>query len=177
MVRRRHLLLKQSDGVNSARLVYIGTATGADNGQCQTDPDGYCESYRLTYKTEKESAEVNVDSRRKPFIATPNACSGSDCLAAPSRPTVDGVVLDPAAQTTIRFTGSSSTCFIGTPEYRIRYNSTQPSDTAMPDWSTAAWLSGTTRDIVEAALQSFILNRKPVANLARTMGLYLLTVP
>lgn len=135
-------IVSNATGPSTQRLVYTGVPSGA---QCQTQVDGYCESFRLTYLSEADGTAVNVDSRQKPFVAPSSPCSGAGCIAAPSQPSIAGQDIN--SQANIRFTASGATCAEGTLEYKIRYNTATASESSMPNWDLASWQTSTTVQI------------------------------
>ena len=133
-------------------LVYAGTADGTANTQCQNDANGYCAKYQLRYQKEGTNEVVTIDSRRNPYVKNEALCSGSDCLGAPSKPTVVGTNLN---STTVRFTAGSATCAVGSVQYQIRYNSQSASESDMPLWSSGTWSASTTLDVSKADASNF----------------------
>jgi len=133
------------------QIVYAGTADGAADGQCQTDPAGYCAKYQLRYKEESTDEVVTIDSRRNPYVKDEAACSGSSCLGAPSKPTVVGANLN---STQVQFTANGATCVVGTAEYQIRYNNLSANAGSMPTWP-AAWLTSNTLTVAKSGNTSF----------------------
>ena len=143
-------LVPESAGASSQQVVYVGSP---NTPTCQSDANGYCTGYQLRYETEAEKQLVTLKSRRNPFVPNVETCSGSDCLAAPSRPSVTGAA---NGSSLVRFSVTTpSICSTGTVEYKIRYNTSSPSESAMPDWTTVSWSSGTTLDVSKGTATNF----------------------
>lgn len=122
---------------STSKLAYAGGTTDpANNSQCQTDPNGYCDAYQLVYVRESDNQSVTVQSRRNSTVAITDPMTP----AAPTQPAVVGAKISASL---VRFTASSASCSIGTVQYKIRYNTTS----TLPAWTTVSWLSGTTVDI------------------------------
>lgn len=127
-----------------ARLTYVANTVDAGvNGQCQTDPSGYCDAFALQYVKEADSNTVTINSRHNAVYAITDP-GGPVVLSPPTQPAVVGSQI---SSSLVRFTASSASCSIGSVEYKIRYNTSSSSTSSMPDWSTVTWSAATTKDI------------------------------
>lgn len=134
------------------QVAYIAsTKDPAENDQCQNQANGYCDKFTLQYRKESDDSIVSIASRHDEFISNADQCDGP-CPAAPTQPTVSGLYV---SSTAIRFTAANATCAAGNVQYKIRYNTTAATESAMPNWQTAAWTKSTTREINPGANKYF----------------------
>lgn len=128
-----------SSNPSTTQIAYVaGTNVSANNTQCQSQANGYCDVFALQYKKEGDNSLVAVQGRHGDSSVISQAPS------TPSQPSVSGLRVN---SSTVRITVAGATCSSGIAQYKIRYNTIAANDSSMPSWSASTWSNSPTREM------------------------------